>query len=98
MLQGAPEDCTGCNLCVEVCPVGARKFGNILERNNSFANTFGKHRPQQSCLATSGGARNQKVFTLQNDLPKQPKLQLIEHAKIVQLLQPKQPIQMHTNR
>ena len=25
------DRCTGCGACLEVCPVGARKFGNILD-------------------------------------------------------------------
>ena len=25
------QRCTGCGACVNICPVGARKFGNLLD-------------------------------------------------------------------
>ena len=38
-LQVAPEDCTGCALCVEVCPVKNKKE---IRKNRIFSYVFGK--------------------------------------------------------
>jgi molybdopterin-containing oxidoreductase family iron-sulfur binding subunit len=43
--------------CVEVCPVGARKFGNLLDPNSEIRNVI----------------ENKRVFILKEDLNTQPK-------------------------
>ena len=64
--RGVVEKCTFCvqrtrkgryPACVEVCPVGARKFGNILDPESEISQVFEYHR----------------VFRLKEDLNTQPK-------------------------
>ncbi len=65
-MKGVVEKCTFCiqrtrrgrwNACIEVCPVGARKFGNLLDPNSEI----------RKVLATK------KVFRLRADLNTYPK-------------------------
>jgi molybdopterin-containing oxidoreductase family iron-sulfur binding subunit len=64
--RGVVEKCTFCvqrtrkgryPACVEVCPVGARKFGNILDPESEISQVL----------------ENQRVFKLKEDLNTQPK-------------------------
>jgi Fe-S-cluster-containing dehydrogenase component len=64
--RGVVEKCTFCvqrtrrglyPICVEVCPVGARKFGNILDPKSEISLII----------------ENQKVFRLKEDLNTQPR-------------------------
>jgi molybdopterin-containing oxidoreductase family iron-sulfur binding subunit len=64
--RGVVEKCTFCvqrtrkgryPACVEVCPVGARKFGNILDPESEISKVL----------------ENQRVFKLKEDLNTQPK-------------------------
>ena len=31
------DNCTGCESCLEVCPVGARNFGNLLDPESTVS-------------------------------------------------------------
>ena len=37
-------DCTACGKCVEVCPVGARKFGNLLDPESEVRRVLARKR------------------------------------------------------
>ena len=65
--KGVVEKCTFCiqrtrgnpgqyPACVEICPVGARKFGNLLDPNSEIMYTI----------------RNKRVFRLKEDLNTNP--------------------------
>jgi molybdopterin-containing oxidoreductase family iron-sulfur binding subunit len=65
-MKGVVEKCTFCihrvrkgryPTCVEVCPVGARKFGNLLDENSEIRYLM----------------REKRVFVLKEDLNTQPK-------------------------
>ena len=65
-MRGVVEKCTFCiqrvregryPACVEVCPVGARKFGNLLDENSEISLTI----------------KNKRVFRFKEELNTQPK-------------------------
>ena len=47
------EKCTGCGTCVEVCPVGARKFGNLLDPESEVSQALAS-RPATVLLPEHG--------------------------------------------
>ncbi|HLY63993.1 MAG TPA: 2-oxoacid:acceptor oxidoreductase family protein, partial [Chloroflexota bacterium] len=76
-IQVAVEDCTGCNLCVEVCP--AKDKSQVGRKALNMA----PQRPQREA-----GSRNWEFFLGLPDLPHHTDLIRFNTIKNVQLLQP----------